>query len=822
MRIDRIHIRGFGRWVDRVFEFPAGLSVWVGLNEAGKTTLVHAILAGLYGLAKRRSPLREIQDRYRPWDANAPFAVTLQLSDGAVQYRLERDFLAGTVRAFRKEGRHYLAEEEPEQLVARLVGLGGINLFRSTLLVTGGEVAAVQEGKPGEAVAAKAVSGDEAANVAGALRWLERELQELTKEGRTEATRSALQRARAQVARLEADLTALEEGAEREEVLLKELIRLEQEIAAEEEYLAKFGPLVQKYDEYREAREALAKERQGLEELVQEFAGIEKNQRLWEEARDQLAALPGQTALDPGRRKEEEALWLRYHTASSQAAEGSERCKRLAEEIRNLQMQLSGLSVEKNLDDRPSREGWARIRELTERQRLLREQLRENLRGPNPVRSLAGNKMLALAGIVAGIGLILPPLFLRALSVVVLLLLFLPAIVLIGLSLRALVLLSRADREAGHREEEERRLQAEVQRIDRELAGILSGRAPEEYLAELERAEAEERKAAELTGRLAVLREESRRLKEEEQNCRAILEDCSTRLKAVWQEAGVQGHEEYLAHCERYDHLADGERLARIRLEQSLRGKDYREWDKLIAAQTTTCRLLEAKAETLYFEADPLAVEDCRQQIAASKEKLPSLVQERAILKDRLQGLRQSFAGSDHYRTAAELAYWRLEVADLELRAEGIQLALENLTQAWNEVNARLTPMLVERTSALFARMTQGKYSRIRLAAGADPRQELPLEVALPDGGWVTAAALSSGTCDQLYMALRIALGEYLTGRTDFPLILDDPFIHFDPVRLAQTVQLLKELSANHQIIWLTKEPRIAQDFPELFVGQTQ
>jgi uncharacterized protein YhaN len=67
--------------------------------------------------------------------------------------------------------------------------------------------------------------------------------------------------------------------------------------------------------------------------------------------------------------------------------------------------------------------------------------------------------------------------------------------------------------------------------------------------------------------------------------------------------------------------------------------------------------------------------------------------------------------------------------------------------------------------------------------------------------------SLSSGTLDQLYFTLRVALGEYLTGRSTFPLILDDPFITFDPERLKQAVRILQDLARGHQILWFTKDP---------------
>ncbi len=54
MRIDRVEIDGFGRFSAATWELPAGLTVMHGRNEAGKTTLLNAIRAILFGFESTR------------------------------------------------------------------------------------------------------------------------------------------------------------------------------------------------------------------------------------------------------------------------------------------------------------------------------------------------------------------------------------------------------------------------------------------------------------------------------------------------------------------------------------------------------------------------------------------------------------------------------------------------------------------------------------------------------------------------------------------------------------------------------------------------
>ena len=55
MRIERIEIDGFGRFHDAHWQLREGLTVLVGANEAGKTTLLNALRALLFGFESSRN-----------------------------------------------------------------------------------------------------------------------------------------------------------------------------------------------------------------------------------------------------------------------------------------------------------------------------------------------------------------------------------------------------------------------------------------------------------------------------------------------------------------------------------------------------------------------------------------------------------------------------------------------------------------------------------------------------------------------------------------------------------------------------------------------
>jgi hypothetical protein len=815
MKIERIHMRGFGRWVGKTFELPVGLSLWLGPNEAGKTTLVHGILAGLYGLAKRRTLLRDIQERYRPWKPEAPFGVDLEMKDAeGVHYRLERDFINEVSQAFRLEGNRFVPEKNPDELVARVIGLQGLALFKSTLLITQGEVATVQEGRPGEAIAAKVAAAEDETSTVTALRWIERELGALTREGRTEATYSSLQRARMQVDHWQTLAQQLDGTSDREEDLVREMARLDEELANGQRYLLKYEPLVQQFTEYQRAKAERDERRKHLEDALREFNAIEKNKSRYEETMAAWNQYEPKNELSPENRRRIEEIHREYEAKKKDLARLTRKKEQHDLDLATLNKQTESSMLP---DDGPTRTEWIRHQSLAQQKEKTHMELERIMSTFGETSRNMGSR----PGMVFGTFVAVLLISIGVISIPYSMLYGLLILAGVGLSLWCINAFMRFRRTA----DELTRIQAgldqlrmDICRLEEEMAAILDGLTPEVYLLQVEELEEISRKTSENAGRIAALYEERHKVEIEVSEIKDQIEQLESVLGAYWSNVGVTGYEEYGNSCDRYERCAQEHNVARITMEQSLRGKTFDEWEKMIATLAADCRLLDMKVEEVRLEVDPLAVEHHKLRLVELEQDLVRLKQEREVLKERLNNLRSVYEENDRHRVAAELMRWEAQEKDVKLRADGLRLAKEILTQSANEVHSRLTPMLLQRTSSLFSRVTKGKYSKVRVIDAIDQRDEFRVEVAESSApeGWISPDEMSSGTRDQLYISLRIALGEYLTSRNDFPLILDDPFVHFDPARLESAVSLLRELGKEHQILWFTKDQRLAQDFTDL------
>jgi uncharacterized protein YhaN len=115
---------------------------------------------------------------------------------------------------------------------------------------------------------------------------------------------------------------------------------------------------------------------------------------------------------------------------------------------------------------------------------------------------------------------------------------------------------------------------------------------------------------------------------------------------------------------------------------------------------------------------------------------------------------------------------------------------------------------LLRAAGAHFALLTAGRYERLVVGYGAGDR---PLLVAIRDNGTeCPVEALSEGTRDQLYLALRVAAVEtYAAEAEPLPFIADDLLVHFDDTRAAAAIALLSELGNSTEVILFTHHDHI-------------
>ena len=137
---------------------------------------------------------------------------------------------------------------------------------------------------------------------------------------------------------------------------------------------------------------------------------------------------------------------------------------------------------------------------------------------------------------------------------------------------------------------------------------------------------------------------------------------------------------------------------------------------------------------------------------------------------------------------------------DLQRRAEGARVLRELVEAHRQERSAALTAPVGELLNPWIATLTGGSYDRAELSgellpqALHSPRYDAQLPVD----------SLSWGTHEQLVVLLRLSLGWLLSGDEPQLVVLDDPLVNADPLRMQRLNLILQEAAQRLQILLAT------------------
>jgi DNA repair exonuclease SbcCD ATPase subunit len=154
--------------------------------------------------------------------------------------------------------------------------------------------------------------------------------------------------------------------------------------------------------------------------------------------------------------------------------------------------------------------------------------------------------------------------------------------------------------------------------------------------------------------------------------------------------------------------------------------------------------------------------------------------------------------------SAERLAVAREDLAALQRRSRVYDATLRSIDAAERATMRRATRYLERRMIDDIVTVTAGRYRWVRV-----DDQSLAITLRSPESGeWVEVASLSQGTLDLVYLAARLGLVRLVTGDRRPPLLLDDPFVTMDDERARRAFGLLKTISRDFQVIYLTTSDR--------------
>jgi uncharacterized protein YhaN len=199
-----------------------------------------------------------------------------------------------------------------------------------------------------------------------------------------------------------------------------------------------------------------------------------------------------------------------------------------------------------------------------------------------------------------------------------------------------------------------------------------------------------------------------------------------------------------------------------------------------------------AKVSSLDYEA-------LKQEIDSLEEKLKAKKQERIRQETRRDDA--IYTIEDVHRLEERKAAAKQALKRLKDRLSVYELTYEVLEQAQEQTMRSARDELEPRIGQYLKRVTHGRYEKVEAS------DDLALSIfSAEKDGWLAAGdgELSRGTVDQLYLAVRLALIDLLFQDARPPLLMDDPFVTFDPQRRQAALHLCREIADTHQVLFFT------------------
>ena len=318
-----------------------------------------------------------------------------------------------------------------------------------------------------------------------------------------------------------------------------------------------------------------------------------------------------------------------------------------------------------------------------------------------------------------------------------------------------------------------------------EVEGILKQFVPPEAVYELLRKEYNH-----LTEELETMKSITagmQRLRPMLKETTALLSIQQESLQALLDEASVATEEDYYRAYDVHQKV--------IRIKEQL---------SAIEAQITASGPQNLAAHT---SEDELArkVTESEAVLSSIDEKSTNLIYEKASLVAKTEELLSDETYSQ------KLQLFEIKKAELALLAKkwsARKAILEAINQTMSELKEEKLPEVLQGAEKIFAKLTDGTYEALIVT------EEGKFEAVSANGVYYPILELSQATKEQAYISLRLSLAESVHETAPFPILMDDPFVHFDGERLSRMIELLGAIK-NHQFIYFTCHSKMKEKWTD-------
>lgn len=762
MKIKRVYIAAFGGLKNKTVDFEDGFNVIYGENENGKTTVMTFIKMMFYGSERGSSAIaKNPRKKYAPWSGERP-AGSIDFEHGGRSYRLEREFRSSnsTDKITLTDMSAGTRESLSGDVGSRFFGLSAAAFERSVFVGQFGkaESDASAESEINSKLSNMVTTGDESVSFNTVSDRLQKaRLTLISKSGRA----GECDKNKRYLALLNEELEKAERVYEKHAEYRKNADLIKAVLERETERTAY---LKAKIDAEQDIRNAAK-----LKEMLETKEELEK-------AREQLRLADGgviddlyvgkvkmclaklENAAEKLKDKTAEVQRLKDSAETAEDRGGREKAESLEREIEGLNNKKA--EIENNISEN---------KKSAESLKATESDVKRKKSGINIV-------FITVAGFALLAALLLFAFKMQSVALI-------PAA---GAAVSALLsfLLRPADKRAlAEYENKLKAFETEAERLNTDKAEVL-----QQISLLSARLEAINTSlgmgAAALENQKKLLAESERAKDDAEIACKTAEKTLFTLYGSYKPAASVDEIARGL------DTLTEkAEQLKQIKqrlnyLVRDLGNISYEEAREKLAAMPETVG--NTDFEGIKAEYESLAAEIAKKRnalTAAETEDRVSLknAPDPETLKSEIKELTEKISRQEEFCRAADTA-------------------LEILQNSFAELRGSYGSALEKKAADIFARLTGGAYGSVLISKAFDMSVEKNGEFGSHEADY-----LSSGTADQAYLSLRLALSTIIFETSGaLPIFLDDSLAQYDDRRMKTAAEFLREYSENCQVIMFT------------------
>lgn len=761
MKITEIHIASFGGLKNKTITPHHGFNIIYGDNEAGKTTVITFIRAIFYGAgAKRGADLsKKIREKYAPWNGE-PMMGSVTFEHEGARYRIERSF----GKTERQDNATLFnldlgtKEKVTESLGERFFGVDLEAFTRCFFIADGGKIDS-GDGELSGKLSAIAQTGDEDISRDTVIKNLSHGKELL-------------------VSRSGRKGTLVDDRASRLEILsrLREAENCEEQI----------NLLVRRQDEAEEKLKLRNEKREKLSAILDRRHKLEniKRRQMLSDRKKELQKLDEMLICSDGSAITRDTV----ATLRSAYDEKETLISRIEENKAETELARTSCSTDTAQDNiQKIEDAKKQLSIFSEKQHRLRTDIngillelsranadaaaKKERKKPISVPLLAVTLLFMIVGAV--IFALRPPM---------------PGAVLgaasFGVAVIALFfafLLRPADKKAVHEAEENiAKLESAMKEAENELSFT-------------------EQSIRECEDQITLMRTNFDKEKARREGELAALSERGTKLESQLSEAEARARQLLFSVCGESNTslipVKISELTELISKHERIEMQINLILDQLGDADTDSDTSIEKDADDTDISSidfDAIALE--ASQLDSEITELRSIS---VSAKTELRTRSESFENPESIKKDLDLLDAR--IAEKERFVAASELAAKIIEESYAELRSDYGGLIESKTIDIFSRLTEGRYKNVTVSDGFDISAEQSDFFGTREIGY-----LSTGTADQAYLSLRLAIADMISGESRIPIMMDDTLSQYDDTRASRALSFLAEYASKTQILLFT------------------